>query len=573
MPEPPPQDVTPPGRVVLLVPALDEVEHMPRVGAFARACREAGLVARSVVLDGGSSDGTVAAARAAGLEVWQAHDATADEPLLGKGDAVWRASAELEADAFVLVDADVEGLTTDSVAALVGGLADGAVLVKGSFERLQSHDGRVRPIGGRITEFLVKPLLRQLVPELAHLREPLSGQFAVRAEALRGLPVATGYGLEIALLLEVVRHHGRDAVREVPLGRITHREKADAELVSMADDIAATMRDRLPLVVDGRTRPVPASRRLTPRITVRPAHEPLGAATPSWLPADRLSVMGIVNVNPNSFSDARAQLDLDERAAFCRQLVADGADVLDLGAQSARTDLPPEDPADEVAWLTSLLAALDEEAPGRALATSIDTYKAEVAAACLDAGATIVNDYSGLVEPDVAGLVADSQAWYVLTHNRGRPKERLTDPGRYDDVMADIEAFFTERLTACAAQGLSADRVILDPGIDLSKTPAQSVEVLRRLPELRAAFGLPHLVAVSRKDFLGAFLGRAPRERDPGMLATLPFLDGLDRTVVRVHDVRGVRDHLAVRDLLRGRRDLDAADQLERDLFHEPPRP
>ncbi len=563
---------------------------MPRVGAFAAACIEAGLVGRAVVLDGRSTDGTSDAARAAGLEVWPfapsggrsapLHAADAPEhggaEILGKGDAVWRAAADVDADVFVLLDADVEGISVEAVRDLLAALSDEVVLAKGSFERLQSHDGRVRPIGGRVTEFLVKPTLRQHAPELAHLAEPLSGQFAVRADVLRGLPIATGYGLEISLLLEVVRRFGAGAVVEVPIGRITHREKDDAALTSMADDIAATMADRLPLGRSGRPVPVEGSgRRLNERITVRPAHAPLDATTPAWLPAHRLSVMGIVNVNPNSFSDSRTTLDLDERVAFCRSLAADGADVLDLGAQSARTDLPPEDPANEVAWLTAVLEGLR----GSGVATSIDTYKAEVAAACLDAGATIINDYSGLVEEDVAGLVADavlpdgSGAWYVLTHNRGRPKERLTDPGRYEDVVADVIDFCEERLRRCEELGLSRDRVLLDPGIDLSKTPAQTVEVLRRLPEIRAALGLPHLVAVSRKDFLGAFLGRPPRERDAGMLATLPFLDDLDRTVVRVHDVAGVVDHLAVRDLLAGRRELDEGRLLDRDLFHEPPRP
>lgn len=549
--------------VVLLVPTRNEVGNVAHVAELVAACLAEGIVDRAVVLDGQSDDGTTAAALAAGLEVMPLQ-ADPDDPIEGKGDAVWRAAGTLEAGIVVLIDADVKGISPAGIADLVATVHNGAVLAKGSFTRLQSHDEQVRPIGGRITEFLVKPLLRTLRPALGHVTEPLSGQLAIRGDVLRAIPLATGYGLEISMLLAVAQRHGDAAIVDVPLGQITHHEKTDARLVAMADEVAATLTDRLPVQLGAEASPVPTDRRLTAHVRLR---APAGGAEPSpgWLPLDRLSVMGIVNVNADSFSDSREDFDLAERIAFARGLMDDGADLLDLGTQSARTDLPPEDERLESERLEVVLAEL------AGVPTSIDTYKTAVAATALAHGATIINDYSGLSEPDLAGIVADAGAWYVLTHNRGKPKERLTDAGRYDDVMVDVIAFFTERLAQCEAAGLHADRIMLDPGIDLSKTPAQSVEVLRRLPELRAAFGLPHLVAVSRKDFLGAALGRLPRQRDAGMLATLPALAALSRTIVRVHDVRATRDHLHVTDLMAGRAELGAAAEMSTDVFYEPP--
>lgn len=549
----------------MLVPTRNEAPNIPDVAELVRTCLADGIVDRAVVLDGQSDDGTTAAALEAGLEVHPSLP-DPDDPIEGKGDAVWRAARAFDAEVVVLIDADVKGLTPASVQALADAVRDGAVLAKGSFERLQSSDGRTRPIGGRITEFLVKPMLAQLAPGLDHVREPLSGQLAIRGDVLRSIPIATGYGLEVGMLVDVAREHGAAAVVDVPLGRITHAEKTDQRLVGMAHQVAATLRSRLPIVAGPQPRAVVTDRPVADGVTVRPPVAPgAGGAPPAWLPADRLSVMGIVNVNADSFSDARDSFDLGERIAFARGLVEDGADLLDLGTQSARTDLPPEDERLESERLEVVLGEL------RDVPTSIDTYKVAVARTALEHGAAIINDYSGLSQPDLAGLVADHDAWYVLTHNRGRPKERLTDPDLYDDVMDDVLAFFEERLEACAAEGLFADRIVLDPGIDLSKTPAQTVEVLRALPRLRDAFGLPHLVAVSRKDFLGAALGRPPRQRGAGMLATLPILGAVSSTIVRVHDVRDTIDHLAITDLLRGEVDLGSGTLLERDVFYEPP--
>lgn len=285
-----------------------------------------------------------------------------------------------------------------------------------------------------------------------------------------------------------------------------------------------------------------------------------------WLSDIGATLMGIVNVNPDSFSDPRAgTADVDERLAAALALVTDGAAVVDLGAQSAATHLPLVDPADEVAGLVPLVTALAAEG----VVVSVDTYKPEVAAAVLDAGATVLNDYSGVEHPEVVELVVDHDAWYVLTHNRGRPKQRLTEPARYDDVTGDVVAFFTEQLARLETLGLPPDRVLLDPGVDLSKTPRQTLEVLREVDRLSAAFDQPQLWAISRKDVLGVATGRAPAERDPATLAVVDWFADRPRTLLRVHDVAGAADHLTMRALLNGTADLDDQALLDPALYRE----
>jgi len=286
---------------------------------------------------------------------------------------------------------------------------------------------------------------------------------------------------------------------------------------------------------------------------------------PAWLSAEGATIMAIVNVNADSFSDPRADHSSDERITVARAAVTDGAAVIDLGAQSAATHLPLVDPAKEVGALAPVVAAL----VGDGAAVSIDTYKPEVAGPMLDLGATIINDYSGLEHPEVAEHVADTGAWYVLTHNRSRPKQRLTEPARYADVTADVIAFFTDALTRIERLGLPAERVVLDPGVDLSKTPAQTMTVLREVDRIAEALPNPQLWAVSRKDVLGVITGRPPARRDAGTLALVGHLAGRPDTLLRVHDVRGTADYLAVHRVLTGSDDLGPDDLLDPALYRE----
>ena len=183
----------------------------------------------------------------------------------------------------------------------------------------------------------------------------------------------------------------------------------------------------------------------------------------------------------------------------------------------------------------------------------------------------MVNDPSGLIDPDVAAVCAGSGAALVVTHTRARPKQKLHRP-RYDDVVDDVKRFLTERLEVARAAGVPDERLLVCPGPDLGKDPAQTIELLRRLDEV-AALGLPVLLAVSRKDFVGALTRRPPRERLGGTLAAVAH--GLDRGahVLRVHDVAATRDFLTVRAALRGDADVPAdlllADDLRREQVKE----
>ncbi|MBY5163085.1 dihydropteroate synthase [Salsipaludibacter albus] len=288
----------------------------------------------------------------------------------------------------------------------------------------------------------------------------------------------------------------------------------------------------------------------------------------TWLSDTGATLMGIVNVNPDSFSDPRSDVDLQERLAVARRQVADGASVVDLGAQSAATHLPVVDPEAEVERLVPIVEALVADG----VAVSVDTYKPAVAAAVLAAGADIVNDYSGVEHPEIVSLVADHpDARYVLTHNRGRPKQRLTEPALYDDVTGDVITFFESRLDDLDELGLPAERVVLDPGVDLSKTPSQTLAVMREVDRIASAFDLPQLWAISRKDVLGVATGRPPAQRDPATLAVLEWFADRPDTLLRVHDVAGAGDYLAMRSLLHGRADLASTTMLDPRLYRQAP--
>jgi dihydropteroate synthase len=273
-------------------------------------------------------------------------------------------------------------------------------------------------------------------------------------------------------------------------------------------------------------------------------------------------VMGILNATPDSFSDP-GQRNLDARVALGERMLADGADLLDVGGESGVTNRPPVAPGEEI----ERVAPLVERLVARGAVVSVDTYKPAVAQAAIDAGAAIVNDPSGLIDPEVAEVCAASGAALVVTHTRARPKQKLVRP-RYDDVVDDVRRLLAERLEVARAAGVPDERLLVCPGPDLGKDPAQTIELLRRLDELHA-LGLPILLAVSRKDFVGALTGRPPRERLAGTLAAVAH--GLDRGahVLRVHDVAATRDFVAVRGALGGQvavpDDLLLADDLRRE--------
>jgi len=280
-------------------------------------------------------------------------------------------------------------------------------------------------------------------------------------------------------------------------------------------------------------------------VIVRAAGRALDLGSRPWL-------MGVVNATPDSFSDAGQHPD---KVALGLQLLDEGADLLDVGGESATTNRPAVDAEEEIARVVPVVEAL----AARGAVVSIDTYKPAVAEAAIAAGAVMVNDVSGLREAALADVCARTGAALVIMHTRAAPKQRLQDPGLYDDVAADVVAFLRERMELARSHGVADEQIVLDPGPDFAKTPAQTIALLRRLDDLRG-LGRPLLLAVSRKDFIGALTGRAPRERLAGTLAALAW--GVDHgaAILRVHDVREAADFLTVRAALRG--DLDVASDL-----------
>jgi dihydropteroate synthase len=254
-------------------------------------------------------------------------------------------------------------------------------------------------------------------------------------------------------------------------------------------------------------------------------------------------LMGIVNATPDSFSDPQGEKTLDALVARAHGLAEDGAAIIDVGGESGRTDRPVVPVEEEQARVVGLIERLAADG----LRVSVDTWRAPVARAALAAGASMVNDVSGLSDVEVADACAEAGAELVITHTRVPPKVKGFP--EYGDVVADVIQLLRERAALAGEHGVGEDQLIFDPGIDIAKTPAESIEVLRRLPEV-AELGRPLLVAVSRKDFVGALTGRGPASRDAGTLAALGIAADAGARILRVHDVAGARDYLAVRSAL-----------------------
>ena len=252
--------------------------------------------------------------------------------------------------------------------------------------------------------------------------------------------------------------------------------------------------------------------------------------------------MGVVNVTPDSFSDGGLFLAPEAAVEHGKRLLGEGADILDIGGESTRPGAEPVSADEERRRVLPVVAPL-AAAGGR---VSIDTTKAEVAAAAIDAGASLVNDVSAFrFDPALAGLVADAGVGCCLMHMLGDPRTMQENP-RYDDVVDDVRAFLEERLRFAVAEGVPEELVWLDPGIGFGKTVEHNLELLRRLDEI-VSIGRPVVVGTSRKSFLGKLAGGKPEgERLPGTIATNVVALARGASVFRVHDVAPLRDALAV---------------------------
>jgi dihydropteroate synthase len=247
----------------------------------------------------------------------------------------------------------------------------------------------------------------------------------------------------------------------------------------------------------------------------------------------RVLVMGILNRTPDSFYDRGATFGLDAFLRRADELVADGADLLDVGGVKAGPG-PDVSEAEELERVVPAIAALRARFD---VPISVDTWRAAVLDAACDAGAVIGNDISGFADPDYLGVAATRNATVVATHIRLRP--RVADPEpRYDDLVADVTAYLLERARRAEAVGLAPEQIVLDAGLDLGKTPAQSAVLLRE-SAVHAALGFPLLLSASNKRFIGELLGRELDDRRDESLAAVAYGVARGCRIVRVHDVRG----------------------------------
>lgn len=278
-------------------------------------------------------------------------------------------------------------------------------------------------------------------------------------------------------------------------------------------------------------------------------------------------LMGIVNATPDSFSDGGRHPSLEARVALAHELVDAGADVIDVGGESGVTNRPAVAVDEELGRVVPLIERLAAELD---VPISVDTYKPAVARAAISAGASIVNDVSGLRDVGLADVCAATGAALVVMHTAGPPKQRIQDPNLYGDVVGEVIEFLRERIATARSHGVAEEQLIVDPGPDFTKTPAQTIELLRgaaRLHEL----GRPVLMALSRKDFVGALTSRAPRERGPGTLAALGHGLDLGAQIFRMHDIAAAADFIAVRAALRGEADVASGLRLVDELRWEAP--
>lgn len=260
---------------------------------------------------------------------------------------------------------------------------------------------------------------------------------------------------------------------------------------------------------------------------------------PFRLDLARPLVMGIVNVTPDSFSDGGRFLDPAAALAQAEQLVADGADILDVGGESTRPGALPITPQEELDRIAPVLEGLR----GAGVPVSVDTRRAEVMREAIRLGAAMINDVDALQAPGALELVAPTGLGVCLMHKRGEPQTMQKEP-HYADVVAEVEEFLAARVAAAEAAGIGRERICVDPGFGFGKTRAHNLALMRALPRL--GHGVPVLVGLSRKSVLGSITGRGPDARLHASIAAAVLAVARGARIVRVHDVAATRDALAV---------------------------
>lgn len=269
-----------------------------------------------------------------------------------------------------------------------------------------------------------------------------------------------------------------------------------------------------------------------------------GLSPPIWctgkrtLDLSRPCIMGVLNVTPDSFSDGNSYSTVEKAVERAFAMQEEGADIIDIGGESTRPNAPPVGQDEE---LRRIMPVLERLAGKLAVPISIDTFKSAVAREALAAGAEIINDISGLTfDERMPSVVASADAGLVLMHTRGRPDSMQKDT-LYGSLLSEITAYLEESLARAESAGIKPDRIVVDPGIGFGKSVQGNLEILRRLSEF-GALGRPILVGTSRKSFIGAVLGRPVSERIFGTAATVALAVANGASILRVHDVREMRD-------------------------------
>jgi len=257
-------------------------------------------------------------------------------------------------------------------------------------------------------------------------------------------------------------------------------------------------------------------------------------------------IMGILNVTPDSFHDGGRFIEPEAAAARAREITAEGADILDIGAESTRPGSLGISAEEELSRIVPVLEALACDYP---IPISVDTSKAAVARAALGLGASIINDVTALQnDPEMGGVIASSGAGVVLMHMRGTPGTMQQIPPS-PDIMAELEAWIEAAAERAKSCGIAWDKIVIDPGIGFGKTADQNLEILRNLDRL-ASFGFPVLVGTSRKSFIGSILKQSTAERIWGTAASVAASIVFGAHVVRVHDVAAMRDVSRIMDAI-----------------------
>ena len=268
------------------------------------------------------------------------------------------------------------------------------------------------------------------------------------------------------------------------------------------------------------------------------------------LSLDRPLVMGVLNITPDSFADGGVFLDLRDATDRVRQMLDEGADIVDIGGESTRPGAVPTPEAYELDRVIPLLENIRLSCDARGVPISVDTRKPVVMRAAIAAGASMINDINALRAPGAIEALSEGSAAVCLMHMQGEPST-MQHSVSYDDVVADVAAFLAERASACVAAGIDRHRIVLDPGFGFGKTVEHNLTLLRRLSEI-AALGYPLLAGLSRKSTIGVLTGRNVDDRMAGSVAAALAAIARGAGIVRVHDVRETADALKVWSAVQG---------------------